>query len=78
MRTRSLTGITWNHTRGYLPLVTAAQRFADRDPGVEIVIPFQDRAGAAVHAYVRDGGDPRRTLDDINRHYRESRADERA
>jgi multiple sugar transport system substrate-binding protein len=37
MRTRSLTGITWNHTRGYLPLVAAAQRFADRDPGVEIV-----------------------------------------
>jgi multiple sugar transport system substrate-binding protein len=37
MQTRSLTGITWNHTRGYLPLVAAAQRFADRDPGVEIV-----------------------------------------
>ena len=37
MRTRSLTGITWNHTRGYLPLVAAAQRFADRDPGIEIV-----------------------------------------
>jgi multiple sugar transport system substrate-binding protein len=37
MRTRSLTGITWNHTRGYLPLVAAAQRVADRDPGVEIV-----------------------------------------
>src|SRR3712207_9484902 len=37
MPTRSLTGITWNHTRGYLPLVAAAQRFADRDPGVEIV-----------------------------------------
>ena len=37
MRTRSLTGITWNHTRGYLPLVAAAQRFADRDPDVEIV-----------------------------------------
>jgi multiple sugar transport system substrate-binding protein len=37
MRTRSLTGITWNHTRGYLPLVAAAQRFADRDPSVEII-----------------------------------------
>jgi multiple sugar transport system substrate-binding protein len=37
MQTRSLTGITWNHTRGYLPLVAAAQRFADRDPGIEIV-----------------------------------------
>lgn len=37
MATASLTGITWNHTRGYLPLVAAAQRFADRDPAVEIV-----------------------------------------
>ncbi|MGI9254111.1 MAG: extracellular solute-binding protein, partial [Thermomicrobiales bacterium] len=33
---RTLTGITWNHTRGYLPLVAAAQRFTDRYPGVEI------------------------------------------
>jgi hypothetical protein len=30
-----------------------------------------------VRAYLRDGGDPRRTLDDMNRHYRESRVDER-
>jgi len=37
MQTRSLTGITWNHTRGYLPLVAASQRFADQDPGIEIV-----------------------------------------
>ena len=37
MPTRSLTGITWNHTRGYLPLLAAAQRFSDRDPDVEIV-----------------------------------------
>ena len=37
MQTRSLTGITWNHTRGYLPLVATAQRFSDRDPGIEIV-----------------------------------------
>jgi multiple sugar transport system substrate-binding protein len=37
MQTRSLTGITWNHTRGYVPLVAAAQRFADREPGIEIV-----------------------------------------
>ncbi|MFM9108205.1 MAG: extracellular solute-binding protein [Chloroflexota bacterium] len=33
---RTLTGITWNHTRGYLPLVAAAQRFTDRYPGMEI------------------------------------------
>jgi multiple sugar transport system substrate-binding protein len=33
---RTLTGITWNHTRGYLPLVAAAQRFMDARPEVEI------------------------------------------
>jgi multiple sugar transport system substrate-binding protein len=40
-------------------------------------IPFQDQAGEMVRAYLRDGGDPRPTLDDMNHHYRESRADER-
>lgn len=34
---RTLKGITWNHTRGYLPLVAAAQRFSDARPGVDIV-----------------------------------------
>jgi multiple sugar transport system substrate-binding protein len=33
----SLSGITWNHTRGYLPMVATAQRFAESHPGVEIV-----------------------------------------
>jgi multiple sugar transport system substrate-binding protein len=46
-------------------------------PRYDGYIPFQDRAGEAVHAYLRDGGDPRLALDDINRHYRESRTDER-
>ena len=46
-------------------------------PRYDGYIPFQDHAGEMVHAYLRDGGDPRRTLDDMNRHYRESRADER-
>jgi multiple sugar transport system substrate-binding protein len=32
-----LTGITWNHTRGFLPMVATAQRFAEIHPGVEIV-----------------------------------------
>ncbi len=32
-----LTGITWNHTRGYLPMVATAQRFSETHPGVEIV-----------------------------------------
>ena len=32
-----LRGITWNHTRGYLPLVATAQRFSELNPGIEIV-----------------------------------------
>jgi multiple sugar transport system substrate-binding protein len=32
-----LTGITWNHTHGFLPMVATAQRFAEIHPGVEIV-----------------------------------------
>lgn len=31
-----LRGITWNHTRGYLPMVATAQRFSELHPGVEI------------------------------------------
>ena len=31
-----LVGITWNHTRGWLPLAAAAQRFMDARPGVQI------------------------------------------
>lgn len=31
-----LKGITWNHTRGYLPMVATAQRFAEMNPGVSI------------------------------------------
>ena len=34
---RRLTGITWNHTRCFLPLVATAQRFAEIHMGVEIV-----------------------------------------
>jgi multiple sugar transport system substrate-binding protein len=33
----SLKGITWNHTRGYTPLVATAQRFEDVTGGVEIL-----------------------------------------
>ncbi len=29
-----LRGITWNHTRGYLPMVATAQRFEETHPGV--------------------------------------------
>lgn len=31
-----LRGITWNHTRGYLPMVATAQRFLELHPQVEI------------------------------------------
>ena len=31
-----LTGITWNHTRGYLPLVATAQRFGELHPDIAI------------------------------------------
>jgi len=33
---RRLSAITWNHTRGYLPLVATAQRFSELYPDVEI------------------------------------------
>ena len=50
MRTGSLTGITWNHTRGYLPLV-AAQRGAFRRlpaiAGLRLGIVVALSAGAA-------------------------------
>jgi len=39
---KELTGITWNHTRGYLPMVATAQRFSERHP--EIVINWQKRS----------------------------------
>src|SRR5437870_3634207 len=32
-----LTGITWDHSRGYLPMVATAQRFHETHPEVEIV-----------------------------------------
>lgn len=32
-----LTGITWNHTRGLVPMQATAQRFAELHPGAEIV-----------------------------------------
>ncbi|QQE77957.1 ABC transporter substrate-binding protein [Alicyclobacillus sp. SO9] len=31
-----LRGITWNHTRGYVPLVAASQRFSEVNPDIEI------------------------------------------
>jgi multiple sugar transport system substrate-binding protein len=31
-----LRGITWGHTRGYLPMVATAQRFSETHPGIQI------------------------------------------
>src|SRR5580698_2523399 len=31
-----LRGMTWDHTRGYLPLVATAQRFSELNPGVTV------------------------------------------
>jgi multiple sugar transport system substrate-binding protein len=33
----TLKGITWNHTRGYVPMVATAQRFSETHPDVEII-----------------------------------------
>jgi multiple sugar transport system substrate-binding protein len=35
-------------------------------------IPFQDHAGPVVHRYLREGGDPRATLAEVDALYRES------
>lgn len=32
----TLKGITWNHSRGFLPMVATAQRFSELNPGVNI------------------------------------------
>jgi len=37
-----LTGITWNHTRGYLPMIATAQRFCELNP--EVSIGWQKRS----------------------------------
>lgn len=36
-RVTELRGITWGHTRGYLPMVATAQRFSELNPDVRIV-----------------------------------------
>jgi multiple sugar transport system substrate-binding protein len=37
-----LTGITWNHTRGYTPMVATAQRFCEMRPIADIAQKFTD------------------------------------
>lgn len=36
MKTIKLKGITWNHSRGFVSIIAAAQRFEELNPGVEI------------------------------------------
>ena len=46
-----LRGITWNHTRGLVPMVAAAQRFEELNPGVRIPVGLEGAPisfGAAV------------------------------
>ena len=48
-----LKGITWGHTRGFLPMVATAQRFAETHPGVRIdwqVRSLQEFADASIAA----------------------------
>jgi multiple sugar transport system substrate-binding protein len=42
MSSVTLTGITWNHTRGFLPLVATAQRFSELHP--DVTIEWQKRS----------------------------------
>ncbi|MGH9619970.1 MAG: carbohydrate ABC transporter substrate-binding protein, partial [Bryobacteraceae bacterium] len=37
-----LKGITWRHTRGYLPMVATAQRFCELNP--EVLIRWETRS----------------------------------
>lgn len=36
-KTIHLRGITWNHSRGFVPMVATAQRFSELHPGIDIV-----------------------------------------
>jgi multiple sugar transport system substrate-binding protein len=45
----SLRGITWDHSRGYSPMVATAQRFAELHPGIRIV--WEKRSLQAFEAF---------------------------
>lgn len=52
-----LRGITWGHTRGYLPMVATAQRFRELYPSVQIdwqVESLQDFADASIGSLARE------------------------
>jgi multiple sugar transport system substrate-binding protein len=52
-----LTGITWNHTRGHIPMVATAQRFSELNPGVRIdwkVRSLQEFADFPIQKLVED------------------------
>lgn len=36
MHNKYLKGITWNHSRGYVPMIATAQRFSELNPGTDI------------------------------------------
>jgi multiple sugar transport system substrate-binding protein len=60
----------------------ASGHFADTLPSLDRAflrprypgyVAFQDRAGAPIHTFVREGGNPDKVLDTLNKLYRESR-----
>ena len=53
---KKLKGITWNHTRGLLPMVATAQRFSELNPDVEISWEkrsLQDFADSSIEALAK-------------------------
>ncbi len=39
-----LKGMTWNHTRGYTPMVGTAQRFCEMRPSADLQITWEKRS----------------------------------
>lgn len=55
--TIELKGITWNHTRGYLPMMATSQRFSETHPGVQITWKkrtLQEFADFPLHALINE------------------------
>ena len=59
-------GITWNHSRGFPPLVATAQRFEELNPDVTI------QAGRPLAAWLVGDMEMNRTIEEMNRIYRDS------
>lgn len=64
-------GVSSNHFIDTLPSLDRAFL----RPRYRGYVAFQDRAGDPIHTFLREGGNPDRVLDTLNRLYRESRPD---